>query len=969
MPLALKKIVSARLSWVAGCVCLATPLLQGNPPPTEWQIITPVGAGAVTGGLYFPLQNAFDGAPTWDGGAAVVGGTGGANSAPGYNDRYGYIDFGPDYDEVHIMETWTRYRSYSGGSHPGYVEMWWDDDIDAANDDGVSEDRLNFNNGQGVPNVGSEIWFRDKRINELGGVIPQRRYLIIKSSSTYADRAREYAIVGFIYDGLVPPAYANLPQLTLSNDELEENGPWEELVGTLSLSGGEPGEIYTVQFDNTIGDNRYFRLDGTDLWGTRSFDYESQAGYNLEFDVVDSGGGVTDIQLEVRILDRTGKWDANGVADAEVAAAYPEVNEGDFIIWSATDSSGPHIYYNSGIELTTPNKLLIKAGIYDSISLNLADVNGTNADNRVPITNFLGQVYANSFALRNGQYWRLTGQYDAANGLGHADFPGCDTAVSSVDFGFSHQRFGIWVSKEWENESGSMVYVNGQAYGWEIDHIEVSDGGFAGMLLKQDSGSFDMNEVYLHHLYIHDTGSEGIYLGSTQGDPQHMFHDLTVENCLIVRTGTEALQLGQLGANCLIRNNVLWGALDWMSPFQRYQDNTVQVGTRQGGVTFSGNVLLGAAGNFYNVSNAPRGDITPNGDPFVFENNVHWASRSGSGGYQFANTDGVTPWIWRNNFFGGFEFTYDLVIPSSWNTGSIHLIPTASVDVTVENTVYDATRSSAYLRWASGTANIIASNNVQKTVLPPAFRDFLGLGAREDFLRWNRWSATIGEDSGFPSNGTNKGDPITYAVGDIVQHFHNGQTRFYRCLQEHTLQEPPADGNAYWELLTWTNGEREQYIPPDDARLVPGSIYDQLGMGLGGDDDYDTDVDGLPASWEREHGLNDAIPTAANGPDGNPDGDAFSNWDEFLAGTDPMRADLPLALAINMAPGTFQVNWTPPAGRVWKLQSSEDLIEWDDLTSYAQGGAVPVNETGPVSGSRLLIRAVVEEESVLDLLP
>ncbi|WP_309380112.1 hypothetical protein [Cerasicoccus frondis] len=940
-----------------------------NPPPSEWQIITPAGAGAVTGGAYFPLQNAFDGEPTWDGVAAEVGGAGGANSAPGYNDRYGYIDFGPDYDEVHIMETWTRYWTYSGGTHLGYVQMWWDDDTDAVNDDGVVETRLNFNNGQGVPHLNEVLWYRDKRINDLGGVIPQRRYLIMQFSSVYDGRSYEYAIVGFLYDGLVPPEYADLPQLTLNNDELEENGPWEQLVGTLSLSGGEVGETYTVEFDNSSGDNQYFRLEGMDLWATRSFDFESQAGYNLDLQVVDSGGEVTDIQLEVRILDRSGKWDTNGYADAEVAAAYPEVNEGDFIIWSATDSSGPHIYYNSGIALTPPNKLLIKAGIYKKISIDLSDVNGTSASNRVPITNFLGQVYANQVGLRNGQFWRLTGQYDTANGLGHEDFPGCDTDVSSVDFGFSHQRYGIWVANEWVNESDSCVYVNGQAYGWEIDHIEVSDGGFAGMLLKQDSGSFDMNEVYLHHLYIHDTGSEGIYLGSTQGDPQHMFHDLTVENCLIVRTGTEAMQLGQLGANCLIRNNVLWGALDWMSPFQRYQDNTAQIGTRQGGVTFRGNVLLASAGNFYNVSNAAKSGVTPNGDPFLFENNVHWASRSGSGGYQFANTDGVTPWIWRDNFFGGFEFTYDLVIPSSWDTGSIHLIPTASVDVTVENTVYDDTRSSAYLRWASGTANIIASNNVQKTVLPPAFRNFLGLGEVDDFLRWSRWSATIGEENGFPASGTNKGDPITYAVGDIVQHHQSGETRFYRCLQEHTLHEPAADGDAYWELLTWTDGERTQYIPPDDARLAAGSFYDQLGIGLGGESTYDADSDGLPASWEREYGLSDANGIANSGPDGDPDGDGMSNWDEFLYGADPLKPDLPPAMALLWTGASFQVDWTPPNGRLWKLQISENLTGWTDLTEFAQGSHGPISETGPVSGSRLLIRAVVEDEAVLDLLP
>ncbi len=947
-------------------------LLQANPPPEEWQIIVPTAAGQATGGNYFPTQFAFDATITWDSVNRQPNGPAGDKGAPAYNDRVGYIDFGPDFDQVHIMETWTRYRTFSGGSHPGYVQMWWDDDTDMVNDSGLSEHRLNFNHGQGVPHIGSEQWFRDMRSNEVGGVRPQARYLMMRSDPDMRDRAQEYAIVGYIYDGLVPPEYAHVPRLSIDQHQLNENAAWRIRVGTLSIEGGESGESYQVNFDSSLPANQGFELLGMELWTTRSFDFEAKSRYPLQLEILDSEDEVTEAELEIEILDREGAFDSNGLATAEVAAAYPEINEGDYVIWNATQSAGPSIRITDPtFSLTPPAKILIKAGVYEEIRLNLEGVNGGSTATRIPITNFLGQVYTRELAVYNGAYWRLTGHYDPAKGLGHADFRGCHSDQDSEDFGFSNGSYGFWVSNGWKNEGESMIYVSGTATGWEMDHIECSDGGFAGMLLKRDNNdAVDMEDVYIHHMYIHDVGSEGIYLGSTQPDPQHQFNRLTIENVLLLRCGTEALQVGQLGPGTIIRNSVFWGAMDWLSPFQRYQDNCVQLGTRNGGVTFEDNILLAGGEKFFNTSVTPKNGISPNGQPLRYENNLMWACRGPHGAYQFKNSDNTTPWIWKENFWGGYVYDYNRVYPGISDSGNCVLMATNGTTVTVTDNVRDSSRQRIIQNWG-GNSTIVETGSVEKKVLPPAFLNLLGEGHNMDsLLRWHRWTARVGEDSGFPSNNTSKGTPVTFQPGDVVQVDHQPRTRFYLCLQANSEQRPPLEGDANWELLTWTKDGKTQYCPPDDARLVEGSFYHQRGMGLGGADPLDQDSDMLPDRWERRHGLDAGSALGDDGKDGDPDGDLRSNLEEFMQRSHPAISDRGPELSLTLNGGELELSWPAPEGRAWKFRkcSNLQLGDWQNLTeldSFFTPGSLKM----ALEAQATFFQATLELEEMLDLVP
>ena len=59
----------------------------------------------------------------------------------------------------------------------------------------------------------------------------------------------------------------------------------------------------------------------------------------------------------------------------------------------------------------------------------------------------------------------------------------------------------------------------------EFDHVEVAKSGFSGIMAKTDPscdnatirGNFVMYDVKIHDNYVHDTGGEGMYLGTHSG--------------------------------------------------------------------------------------------------------------------------------------------------------------------------------------------------------------------------------------------------------------------------------------------------------------------------------------------------------------------------------------------------------------------------------------------------------------------
>jgi hypothetical protein len=146
---------------------------------------------------------------------------------------------------------------------------------------------------------------------------------------------------------------------------------------------------------------------------------------------------------------------------------------------------------------------------------------------------------------------------------------------------------------------------------FEVDHIEVSNVGFAGIMAKTDPscdnatirGNFTLRDALIHHNYVHDTGGEGLYIGNSFYNNgvntscgvryPHDLENVKIYNNTVKNTGWEAIQLGCAMRGAEVYNNVVenYGTANVAA-----QNNGVQIGEGSGGRCYN-NYIKSGPGN------------------------------------------------------------------------------------------------------------------------------------------------------------------------------------------------------------------------------------------------------------------------------------------------------------------------------------------------------------------------------------
>ncbi len=409
-----------------------------------------------------------------------------------------------------------------------------------------------------------------------------------------------------------------------------------------------------------------------------------------------------------------------------------------------------------GVDFANLDRLYIPQGHYSFIRLgNLPD---KTAVNPLVITNTGGQVRVGgcahhyNFVVSGGSHWKLTGEYQLTEATGDAQFVG----HANGQYAHSYDQYGILIDAEY-GPGNIGLSVAGGSTDFAVSFLEVRKLGFAGMMFKTDNdGNAHMDNVKIHDNYIHDTISEGVYLGSTQSQPQHKFTNLEFYNNRLIRTGTEIGQFGNLGDNSRIHHNVfLLGALEWKNPFQNFQDSSIQLGHREGSMSFDHNIVIGGASNnliFFNPDVA--GDQHTVNDLVNIHDNYFGFSRN-IGVYIHSSSDGVKQIEFNNNYFTEVVFSYDELNPGSTNHQRIIRSFNADNPIGLNNNIYEPQAGQSFY---AGFSNITDNNNQPSSIDDIPFYQ-LGWPGSGDYFTMEIWTAL-----------DTHGETVTYQAGDLVVH-------------------------------------------------------------------------------------------------------------------------------------------------------------------------------------------------------
>lgn len=462
------------------------------------------------------------------------------------------------------------------------------------------------------------------------------------------------------------------------------------------------------------------------------------------------------------------------------------------------------------------DRLYIPAGHYAYIRLgNFPD---RSPDDPLIITNSGGQVRVGAlghyylFVLGGGSGWVVTGRYDPVSQTGHVDYPG----HAGDAYANSAGTYGLYVNDEYTQEIAGLS-VGGGATQYELEFIEIARTGFTGISLKtDDDGAALMENVRVHDLYIHDTGGEGMYIGSTQTQPQHKFRDLHIYNNRLLRTALESIQIGQMGDGVEVHNNVFGpAAIGWRSAFQIYQDKNLQIFYREGVVKVHHNVFIGGADSIiYLLGGNVAGDTHAPGDGVQIYDN-YFAHTAWLGGYLQSDTPQAAHVV-ADNYFRGYRFYRDEIYSVTESTHFFRLNQ-GSGDFPISFTgnrfeLPNQLKFVSVLGDADGNdtvGNVTGSGNVRGLVEPIAFVDF-GVPASFDYGHMEIWTdkATVVAEA----------PDVSYGQDDIV--LYAGVPYECRLAVCASGLVPPDNPGTWLELPLF----------PDDVRLAPDSPYAGIGL-------------------------------------------------------------------------------------------------------------------------------------------
>ena len=115
----------------------------------------------------------------------------------------------------------------------------------------------------------------------------------------------------------------------------------------------------------------------------------------------------------------------------------------------------------------------------------------------------------------------------------------------------------------------------------------------------------------------------------------------------------------------------------------------------------------------------------------------------------------------------------------------------------------------------------------------------------------------------------------------------------------------------------------------------------------------DLDGDAIEDAWATNHFGHSPLTSAERAADN--DGDGFSNYDEFRAGTDPSDPASALRVSVTITQGTATLRWPCVDGKTYRVHFSGDVRSWQQVSdptfAFPQAGSCEWTDDGRDAGS------------------
>ncbi|HTJ52735.1 MAG TPA: hypothetical protein VL443_24935 [Cyclobacteriaceae bacterium] len=491
-----------------------------------------------------------------------------------------------------------------------------------------------------------------------------------------------------------------------------------------------------------------------------------------------------------------------------ISKTFPGLRE-DAVIWVDGKKLGPFCEFRLlNVTETTP---------WHISSATVKPIPGTRMDGVYTENSYGGFLYL----IQGLKNIRIDGGNDD-NYPGLTAFPK-DRIFLKGSFGIGATSTGIY--------RGYHAFSIGVLDGGSI-YIESIEGEHGFSVLRLEGGGYDwIASVEIKNCYVHDSNSEGMYIGATHAPPLAKIKDLKISNIICARTGSESLQMQHLIGNSHV-NNVSIYAPDtgFLKQFGQGQDTAIQLSADQGECLLENIVVDSWGSHGINLfgSDAYPADSTST----TTIRNVLFNDGRGQAIYPHRSCRHGMKWHFEDIYIR--RPTNEYFLKENAVKPNYSICSNEGTDsISFDRITYDETLSRLFQ-----DTSLERSVSKKKAELPPI--EYVNAGFYEPASKIKVWHPYYA----YYLSGVVK-LPTHWNVGDIAEDMEPGSLPvFCKCIAAHDSLDTRPKNSSNYMILSWDeNGVRndqpnwnknsvQRSYPPDDLRVLQNSFYGNLNIGF-----------------------------------------------------------------------------------------------------------------------------------------